>query len=109
VNGQLTLEYNFITNPKIDYEIIVVHSNSGPNVTATNNWWGTTDEATIGSKMWDNKINPNLAHIIYTPYLLEGYFDCSDLNNCSGNGECYRPHQCKCNSGWTGAECTQCK
>jgi hypothetical protein len=52
VNGQVTMKNNFIFNPDIGYEIIVVHST--PDVIATDNWWGTTDESEIEAKILDN-------------------------------------------------------
>ena len=27
-------------------------------------------------------------------------YDCKDVNNCSGFGECVGPNQCKCRGGW---------
>lgn len=43
---------------------------SQPNIDATNNWWGTTDSATIAQRIYDYNDNFNAAHVYYTPFLL---------------------------------------
>lgn len=39
------------------------------NVTAANNWWGTTDTNTINAKIYDKNDNLNLGTVTYTPIL----------------------------------------
>ncbi len=34
------------------------------------------------------------------------FFDCSGVNNCSGNGTCTAPDICACDVGWSGADCS---
>ena len=32
---------------------------------------------------------------------------CSNVNNCSSNGQCIDVNKCSCNSGWLGLSCNQ--
>jgi parallel beta-helix repeat protein len=40
---------------------------SGNNVTASNNWWGTTDQTSIASKIWDGNDDPTKGLITTAP------------------------------------------
>jgi parallel beta-helix repeat protein len=39
------------------------------NITATDNWWGTTDTAVIDQKIWDYEDDFELGKVNYTPFL----------------------------------------
>lgn len=39
------------------------------SVTATNNWWGTTNSSAIGNSFYDNKNDFNLGTITFSPFL----------------------------------------
>ena len=39
------------------------------NVTASNNYWGTTDEAVIAASIYDNKNDPSLGTVSFMPFL----------------------------------------
>jgi hypothetical protein len=49
-----------------NYNIYLAVSN---NVSATNNWWGTTDKQTISQKIYDNKNDFNLGKVNFEPFL----------------------------------------
>ena len=40
-----------------------------PNITASNNWWGTTDISTINQTIYDNKNNPSVGTVTFEPIL----------------------------------------
>jgi len=48
--------------------VFVVTTN---NVTATNNWWGTTDAGAIAQTIHDNKNDYNVGTVNFTPFLTE--------------------------------------
>jgi hypothetical protein len=62
-----TIVYNNIQNNS-NYSI---YSNSGHNVNATNNWWGTIDIPTINQTIFDNKNDFNLGTVNFIPFLTE--------------------------------------
>lgn len=41
------------------------------NIDVANNWWGTTDAAVIGQKIWDFDDDFDLGKVNYTPFLTE--------------------------------------
>jgi hypothetical protein len=65
VNGlvSITLNYNNIDGG------VILTSRATNNVDATYNWWGTTDEVTIGKSILDSKTDFNLGTVTYTPFL----------------------------------------
>jgi cell division septation protein DedD len=49
-----------------------VHLTELDNITATYNWWGTTDASAINQTIWDHKNDPdNLGTLTFEPYLTE--------------------------------------
>lgn len=49
-----------------------VHLTELYNITAVNNWWGTTDASAINQTIWDHKNDPiNLGTLNFIPYLNE--------------------------------------
>lgn len=87
-----TIEYNAITETELGIEVIGqsqaaevtikynnIYGNKNVNiqtdstltddVNATNNWWGTTNETEIESKIMDSRRNPALRTVFYEPYL----------------------------------------
>jgi hypothetical protein len=48
---------------------VVLSEGANQNVDAANNWWGTTDEATISQSIFDNKNDFNLGAVTFTPFL----------------------------------------
>jgi hypothetical protein len=49
-----------------------VHLTELDNITAVNNWWGTTDASAINQTIWDHKNDPdNLGILTFDPYLTE--------------------------------------
>ena len=47
-----------------------VHLTELDNITAVNNWWGTTDASAINQTIWDHKNDPiNLGTLNFIPYL----------------------------------------
>jgi parallel beta-helix repeat protein len=85
--GNATIHHNTVTgnsvgiqcNPSQSYTITNnnIHNNSQYNlrteslndVTATNNWWGTTYSTKIGQSIYDNKLDFNLGTVIFVPFL----------------------------------------
>ena len=49
-----------------------VHLTELYNITAVNNWWGTTDASAINQTIWDHKNDPiNLGTLDFIPYLTD--------------------------------------
>jgi parallel beta-helix repeat protein len=46
-----------------------LRSESANDITATNNWWGTTDSSAINQTIYDNKFDFNLGKVIFIPFL----------------------------------------
>ncbi|XP_048258951.1 uncharacterized protein LOC124124111 isoform X2 [Haliotis rufescens] len=101
-----TLSENIFDNPSSDYELKVTKLGSG-YINATYNWWGTTDEVLVQDKIVERSADPRLLNVIHLPISVNQAFDCSQVSNCSGKGECVRPNGCSCFSGWKGADCTE--
>jgi len=51
------------------YDTCDASSQDSPSVDCTNNWWGTTDEATIQAHIWDWFDDASLGVVDYVPYL----------------------------------------
>jgi hypothetical protein len=70
-------------------------------VNASNNWWGGADENLAYRRVYDFHCHwdSSLLMVNITPVLTERRIDCSDVNNCSSNGECVGPNKCRCFSG----------
>jgi hypothetical protein len=62
-----TIAYNNFEN----YGQCSIYSNSASNITATNNWWGTTDTQTINQSIHDKKNDYNLGTVDFVPFLTE--------------------------------------
>ena len=41
------------------------------NINAQNNWWGTTDTATINRTIYDTKVDPSLGTVTFVPFLTQ--------------------------------------
>jgi hypothetical protein len=48
-----------------------VHLTQPDNITALDNWWGTTDASAINQTIWDHKNASNLGTLNFIPYLTE--------------------------------------
>ncbi|XP_041349606.1 uncharacterized protein LOC121368912 [Gigantopelta aegis] len=101
----INMTYNILDNPSADYEVKVLEEGTGV-IRAPNNWWGTKDIERVKTRILDHRQDPRLFTVQYTPILTDQTFDCSQVNNCSGQGECVRPNGCRCQSGWAGRDCT---
>ncbi len=62
------INYNNLVN-HCKYEISLWDVLGNNNVDATNNWWGTTDVATIQARIYDHRDNWDLAYVLYEPFL----------------------------------------
>ncbi|KAL5014467.1 hypothetical protein ScPMuIL_008737 [Solemya velum] len=98
------LSYNLFDNPT-NWELEVIKEGDGV-IDARNNWWGTTDTKAVGDRILDKRKNTALMRVDFEPFLTDSSFDCSDVNNCSDHGDCVRPNDCRCNSGWKGDKCS---
>jgi parallel beta-helix repeat protein len=64
-------------SPTIKYNNMYANSNktifavTTNNITAVNNWWGTTDPAAIGQMIRDNKNDYNVGTVNFIPFLTE--------------------------------------
>jgi parallel beta-helix repeat protein len=58
-----------ITGNNIYSNIFNVYSSVSSNINASNNWWGTTDQATINQTIYDSKTNSSLGKVEFTPFL----------------------------------------
>jgi parallel beta-helix repeat protein len=65
----LVLNNNNIFNNSAFYELYNDNEQGTPNVVATNNWWGTADDATIQGKIYDWFDDNSLGIVNYSPYL----------------------------------------
>jgi hypothetical protein len=59
-----------------------------------------------GNRIFHKRQDLSLLQVDYDPILTDQVFDCTDVNNCTGQGECVRPNGCRCNSGWAGNDCS---
>ncbi|MBA4320876.1 MAG: hypothetical protein C0412_21000 [Flavobacterium sp.] len=57
-----------------------IKNSSSKNITATNNWWGTTDTSLIKSSIYDYYKNINLGEVNYTNYFTSLITNCSTLS-----------------------------
>ena len=78
--------------------IFIFVSGSGI-VNASHNWWGNKDTGEAQNRVYDSKQDSSLLTLDITPILTERRIDCSNVNNCSENGECVSPNRCRCFSG----------
>jgi len=69
-SGEPTINYNNIYN-NTPYDVCNSNEAGTPDVDATNNWWGTTDESTIQAHIYDWLDDASLGIVDYIPYLTE--------------------------------------
>lgn len=62
------IKYNTIINQQ---NLVLTQWVGCPDIDATNNWWGTTDKATISASIYDYKNNFDLGTVNFTPFLTE--------------------------------------
>ncbi|MFH0866137.1 MAG: T9SS type A sorting domain-containing protein [Bacteroidota bacterium] len=65
----LDINNNNIFNNSTFYELYNSNAQGSPNLAATNNWWGTTIDAEIQTKIYDWFDNNSLGIVNYSPYL----------------------------------------
>jgi parallel beta-helix repeat protein/predicted outer membrane repeat protein len=68
VNAQAALNYNNI-HANTPYDVYYSNVQGSPHVNATNNWWGTVDEASIRAHIYDFYDDASLGIVDYIPYL----------------------------------------
>ena len=61
---------NNIFNNSAFYEMYNGNAQGTTNLAATNNWWGTSDDATIQTKIYDWFDNNTLGIVNYSPYVI---------------------------------------
>ncbi|WP_158501865.1 carboxypeptidase regulatory-like domain-containing protein [Vitiosangium sp. GDMCC 1.1324] len=67
ISGSMTLQYNTVSNPTT-YELFF--SNPSQSLTlASNNYWGTTNEAAVRARVWDGEDDPEASSVTLTPLL----------------------------------------
>jgi hypothetical protein len=77
-NGILGGHYNFFSNPECNFELRILTAMNQPNQNFSLNYWGTSDEATVLSKIYDFTVDSTRAKAIYLPYLMSA--DHNDLS-----------------------------
>ena len=103
------LSQNIFDNPDSPFDLYVTMDDYTPTngtVQAANNWWGSASSDFAKHRVFDYNDDRSLMLVNITPVLTEQTFDCTAVQNCSGNGECVRPSGCRCFSGWAGSRCT---
>ena len=68
LSSQPSINYNNI-HGNTPYDVYNSNSKGSPDVDATNNWWGTTDEAEIQAHIYDWFDDSSLGIVSYIPYL----------------------------------------
>lgn len=68
-NPSPVVNNNNIFNNSAYYEVYDSDQQGGTNITATNNWWGTTDDTSIQNKIYDWFDDNTLGIVNYSPYL----------------------------------------
>lgn len=58
----LTIRNNNIYDNDLNF-----YTDASPDITAPNNWWGTTDTHAIEEKIWDDDDNPGVGELEYCP------------------------------------------
>ncbi|MCX5991302.1 MAG: right-handed parallel beta-helix repeat-containing protein [Chloroflexi bacterium] len=66
VSGQPVLNFNNI-HGNTPYDVYDANAQGSPHVDATSNWWGTVDEVTIQSHIWDWYDHASLGIVDYNP------------------------------------------
>lgn len=88
------LTYNRFYNPQATYDLGVFRKGNSV-VNGTYNWWGSADLNHALLRVFDKRRQTDLLKVNIQPILTEEEFDCSDVNNCSGRGECVKPNGCR--------------
>lgn len=68
-NPSPVVNNNNIFNNSAFYEVYDSDQQGGTNITATNNWWGTIDDAKLQDKIYDWFDDNTLGIVDYSPYL----------------------------------------
>ena len=84
---------------QINVSVYFLFSPGDASVNASNNWWGGADANVVYRQVYDFHWDSSLLMVNITPVLTGRRIDCSDVNNCSSNGECVSPNKCRCFSG----------
>jgi hypothetical protein len=66
VYNNIFSNYNTTSTPSYVQNIHLTNSN---NITAIDNWWGSTDVPTINQTIWDYKNATNLGTVLFVPFL----------------------------------------
>ncbi len=69
IGGTPKLNYNNAHNPDTTYELYGETSSAGPNWDARYNWWGTPNDSTIQSRIYDWNDDGSKAIVDYVPFL----------------------------------------
>jgi len=73
INGDTNFTYNNIYDNNALYLLYNGNPQGSPNLNATNNWWGTTDESEIQAMIYDWFDDTNRGIVDYLPFLLMPY------------------------------------
>ncbi|WP_146209956.1 carboxypeptidase regulatory-like domain-containing protein [Vitiosangium sp. GDMCC 1.1324] len=66
--GSMVLRYNTVSNPTT-YEIHFPSGFLSEDVSASSNYWGTTDMDAVNARVWDREDDPTLPRVILAPLL----------------------------------------
>ena len=70
IKGNPAFNYNDVYNNG-DYELVCGNEFGEPDIDATNNFWGTTEESEIKKLIWDCHDDAALGCVNYIPFLIE--------------------------------------
>lgn len=108
-SGKYRLNYNNFHNLASSLEANVTaerpSDSSVVSINAENNWWGTTVLSEIHARVFDRQDDPDVYSLDVEPFRGHMIFDCSEVDNCSGRGDCIGQNTCGCFSGWRGLGC----
>src|SRR3990167_8520480 len=84
--------YNNLFNNAATYELWNANAQSSSNLDAKNNWWGSSDDATVQDKIYDFVDDSTKAIVDYSPYATSIRTDCpisppTGLTATAGSGQ----------------------
>jgi len=99
----ININFNIFSNPQTTYDLKVGFFVLQEN--CKNNWWGSSNQADIESRIHDNRDQNSLGYVLFEPFLNQSEFTCGTVSGCSNHGTCVFPEVCECSVGWEGSDC----
>ena len=86
-DGITQITNNYFSNTILYNEFDII-SNLNTTINMQNNWWGSSDLATIESKIY------HIIPVDFSNPMLSPDFTCLNVGNCNGRGACVRQNVC---------------